>query len=258
VAAASVAAQIRAGLAARLPAPLVDELLAAYEEAKTKFYEGGLRLAEVEGGRFCEAAFRLLQSAGGQTVTPVGRQLNSEQTINVLSNLGATFPDSIRFHIPRSLRVVYDIRNKRDAAHLADGIDPNMQDATLVASVLDWVMAEFVRLYHNVAPDAAQAIVEDLVTRKAPAIQEFGPFLKVLNPKLKVSDRVLVLLYHQGKQGATLPDLSAWVHPDMRRNLARTLSTLEHDRALVHGDGRGFFITQAGLRYVEAKHLLKP
>ena len=31
------------------------------------------------------------------------------------------------------LRVVYDIPNKRDAAHLTDGIDPNVQDVTIVS-----------------------------------------------------------------------------------------------------------------------------
>jgi hypothetical protein len=43
-------------------------------------------------------------------------------------------PDSIRLHIPRTFRVIYDIRNKRDAAHLGDGIDPNLQDSTLVSA----------------------------------------------------------------------------------------------------------------------------
>jgi len=31
------------------------------QEAKRNFYLGGLRLSAVEGGRFCEATFRLLQ-----------------------------------------------------------------------------------------------------------------------------------------------------------------------------------------------------
>jgi hypothetical protein len=54
-------AVIHAGLAATLDSALVDELLDAYEEAKSNYYLGGLRLSAVEGGRFCEAAFRLLQ-----------------------------------------------------------------------------------------------------------------------------------------------------------------------------------------------------
>lgn len=111
-----------------LPAKLVDELLAAYEEAKQNFYLGGLRLSAVEGGRFCEAAFRLLEHITAGKSTPLNKQLDTDKLILALSNLPtAASLDSIRIHIPRALRVVYDIRNKRDAAHLADGIDPNLQ-----------------------------------------------------------------------------------------------------------------------------------
>ena len=77
----------------------------------------------------------------------------AEAIANYLQNLPSSAqPDSIRLHIPRALRMVYDIRNKRDAAHLANGIDPNLQDSTLVISVLDWVLAELIRLHHTVSP----------------------------------------------------------------------------------------------------------
>src|SRR5688572_19963302 len=135
---------------------IVAELLDAHAEAKHNFYLGGLRLSAVEGGRFCEAAFRALEELAGRPKTPLGKQLDTDKLISALANLSTTsHPDAIRLHIPRSLRVVYDIRNKRDAAHLADGIDPNLQDATLVVSVLDWVLSELVRLVHNVSPNEA-------------------------------------------------------------------------------------------------------
>jgi hypothetical protein len=51
---------IRASLVAAYVAALVDELIAAYEEAKRNYYLGGLRLSAIEGGRFAEAAFRML------------------------------------------------------------------------------------------------------------------------------------------------------------------------------------------------------
>src|SRR4051794_5175024 len=129
---------IQSQLAVALPPKLVDELLEAHAEAKRNLYLGGLRLSEVEGGRFCEAAFRLLEQIAHGRFTPLGTALNSEKTIHTLENLPkGSHPDAVRIHIPRALRLVYDIRNKRDVAHLADGIDPNLQDATMVASVLD-------------------------------------------------------------------------------------------------------------------------
>lgn len=252
-------AAIRASLASAHDPTLVDELLEAYIEAKRNFYEGGHRLNAVEGGRFCEAAYRLLDQRASGSFTPLGRQLDTERITRQLANLPyGSHPDSVRIYIPRSLRVVYDIRNNRDAAHLADGIDPNVQDATLVVSVLDWVMAEFVRLYHGSSPDQAQRVVEDLVTRRAPAIQEFGDYLKVLKPNLRASDHVLALLYHRGAAGATLAELTEWARPPMRANLKRTLTGLSDDKALVHFDGQRYIITDTGKQNVEGRRLLQP
>jgi hypothetical protein len=186
--------------------------------------------------------------------TPIGKQLNSEKIINFLAN-AASQRDAIRFHIPRSIRLVYDIRNKRDAAHLADGIDPNIQDATLVISVLDWILAEFVRLYHGVSAQQAQLIVDGLVQRKVPAIQNFGNFRKVLKPKLRASDFVLLLLYECGEAGAAYIRLDEWVPPKMRANLRRTLEQLVHDSARVHTEGGMYYITRLGLADVEKRRL---
>ncbi len=250
-------ALVEAQLSTRIQAKIVAELLDAHAEAKRNYYLGGLRLSAVEGGRFCEAAFRALEELGGRVPTPLGKQLNTDKLIATLANLSpATAPDAVRLHIPRSLRVIYDIRNKRDAAHLADGIDPNIQDATLVVSVLDWVLAEFIRLVHNVSPDEASRLVDTIVTRTAPIVQEFDGFLKVLNPKLGASDFILVLLYQCGKAGASFEELKLWIRPKMRANLKRTLDGLVEVKDFAHFDGTRYKITRLGEQSVERRKLL--
>jgi len=154
--------------------------------------------------------------------------------------------------------LVYDIRNKRDAAHLGDGLDPNLQDATVVTSILDWVLAEFIRLYHNVAADVAQGLVNQIVTRAVPVVQDFNGYLKILKPNLAVSDHCLVLLYHRGDKGAVFKELEAWVRPAMRANLGRTLNGLAERKDLVHFDGSRYLITRLGQKEVEGRHLVEP
>jgi hypothetical protein len=252
-------AAVQSQLAAKLPPKLVDELLEAHAEAKRNLYLGGLRLSEVEGGRFCEAAFRLLEQITQGTFTPIGTHLNSEATIQKLENLPkGSHSDAVRIHIPRALRLVYDIRNKRDAAHLADGINPNLQDATMVTSVLDWVLSEFIRLYHSVPANKAQQLVEQIVSRAVPIIQDFNGFLKVLKPKMAAGDHCLVILYHLGNQGCTFAEMEHWVRPQMRANLRRTLWGLAETKDLIHFDGNRYLITQLGQREVEARHLVDP
>jgi hypothetical protein len=248
-------AKIAAGFSAHFPKKLIDELLSAYQEAKHNFFLGGLRLSEVEGGRFCEAALRMLEHVITGNSTDLNRPLDSEKLIVALSNSPKTFPDSIRLHIPRAIRVVYDVRNNRDAAHLADGIDPNLQDATLVISALDWILAEFIRLYHQVSANEAHEIIDGLVSRRVPVIQDFDGFLKVLNPSLQVSGYILVLLYERGLVGASYAELEKWIRPSMRSNLRRTLSGMT-DKALLHENDAGIFkLTKLGYQQVEARNL---
>ena len=248
---------VQSQLATALPAKLVDELLEAHAEAKRNLYLGGLRLSEVEGGRFCEAAFRLLEHISQGSFTSLGTQLKSESIIQKLENLPKnSYPDVVRIHIPRALRLVYDIRNKRDVAHLGDGIDPNLQDATMVASVLDWVLAEFIRLYHNVTANVAQQLVSEIVTRAVPVIQDFNGFPKVLKPNLAVSEHCLVLLYQRGDRGCTFQEIHAWVRPQMRANLGRTLNNLVEAKDFAHFDGNSYYVTRLGQQEVEIRHLV--
>jgi hypothetical protein len=251
---------IRTSLVASYDAAVVDELLAAYEEAKSNYYLGGLRLSAVEGGRFAEAAFRMLQQETAGKFSAIGKSLpRTDKLIEELENLPTTsHPESVRLHIPRALRVVYDIRNKRDAAHLADGIDPNLQDATLVISMLDWILAEFVRLHHNVSANEAQKLVDELVTRVAPVIQDFDGFLKLLNPKLGATDQALVLLYQRGATGAEHTELEQWVAPKSRANLRRTLRAIVHTKAFAHQVGDRYTITRTGQLDVEKRKLVDP
>jgi hypothetical protein len=245
-----------AGQKAQFNSQLVDELLTAYQDAKRNFFLAGLRLSAVEGGRFCEAALRMLQEITAGSFTSLNQKLDTNKLILQLENSPkGSHSDSVRLNIPRAIRVVYDIRNNRDAAHLADGIDPNLQDATLVIANLDWILAEFVRQYHNVPATEAQRIVDALVTRTIPAVQDFNGFLKVLNPKLRTSEYVLLLLYERGTTGAIYAELETWVRPAMRRNLRRTLARLVHDSAFVHDDGNRFYITKRGMTEVEKRNL---
>jgi hypothetical protein len=157
----------------------------------------------------------------------------------------------------RALRLVYDIRNKRDAAHLADGIDPSFQDATLVISTINWVLAEFVRMYHGVSADEAHRIVDDIVARTVPIIQDFDGALKVLNTALGASEYCLVLLYHRGINGASFAELDSWVRPNMRTNLRRTIRRLDEELAFIHLDGNLYRITRAGERDIEQRRLFE-
>lgn len=243
-------------LAAGIPKELIDELLGAYEEAKRRYHLGDLRPSAIEGGRFSEAAFRILEWESKGTYTPLGTTLSKVPTLVNQLEAATSSPESVRFHIPRTLRAIYDIRNKRNIAHLADGIDPNTQDGKFVIGVLDWVVAEFVRLYHSVSAQEAQELIDSLVTKEVPALQvieERPVFLK----QLTAGQRILVILYWQSPSPVLRNQLRDWLPESDRRNLSTNLGRLEGTR-LIHRIDDRVYLTELGIKEVEAKDLLAP
>jgi hypothetical protein len=241
-----------------IPESLVDQLLETYVEQKRRFHLGDHRPQAVEGGRFCEAGFRIVQHECGLAVTPLGKNLPGISDSTLAQFESATnAPDSARFHIPRALKSIYNIRNKRDAAHLADGIDPNLQDATLIMANMDWVLAELVRLHHGVSASEAQQIIEDLVTREVPAVQEIAGQPVILTD-LQPRDQALLMLYRVGAEGATIDELLGWLPTTRRDHLRNRLKKLQESK-LVHMHANGnVYLTIRGMREVEDRNLAQP
>lgn len=242
-------------ITAGAPADVTHELFLAFFELKRRYVMDDLRPNAVEGGRFSEAAFRLLQWLSAGSFTPIGKTLPSVPKLMTTIEQSGHTSESVRLHIPRTLRLVYDIRNKRDAAHLADGIDPNLQDATLIVANASWVLAEFVRYFLKSNPSDAHVAIEQLVARDLPVIQEFNGYPRLLKD-LKTSDHVMVLLYWAGRP-VTLNELSGWLVPKMRANLKRTVQGLS-GKHLTHLDGQEVHLTHPGARYVVEAGLLQP
>lgn len=250
--------RIKVVLKTRFPANLVDELADCYSEQKRNFFLGNHRPNEIEGGRFSEAAFRLLEHFTGLPSTPLGTQINTDGLIRNLQQLpSASFNESVRLHIPRTLRVIYDIRNKRDVAHLADGIDPNLQDSSFVFASLDWVLAEFIRISGGTTPDEAFALVKSITVHSIPAVEDFNGFLKTLKPSLGPLDRILLLLYHRNVTGATFDELKSWLKPSQRSNARRDLNKLEHEKDFIILQNNNYLITRLGILEVQKKKLVE-
>ena len=233
-------------------------MLAAYVEAKRRYHLGDHRPQAVEGGRFSEAVFRVLQHLCGIAVTPLGKALPPTDKLLPRFENATGRPDGIRLHIPRTLKLIYDIRSKRDVAHLGDGIDPNLQDATLVTGCMDWVVAELVRLHHGVSADEAQRIIEDLVTKEVPAVQEIEG-QPVILADLQPREQALLLLYRAGAGGLSLDELASGLRTPRKDHLKARLQRLDEEKLVLHHpETNRYYVTARGARYVEEKRLAQP
>jgi hypothetical protein len=95
--------EIRRGFSdAGFPDDLVDEVLDSYVEVKRRFHLGDHRPQAVEGGRFSEGVFRMLQHATTGKYTALGKSLPTvDRLLTTLENASGE-RDAIRLHVPRT------------------------------------------------------------------------------------------------------------------------------------------------------------
>lgn len=231
---------------------LVKSLLRSYVELKENFYLGKHKPTEMEAGHFVEAVRRLVQQEETGTFTPLGKKLPvfDNKELQRLESATSLY-DSFRFHIPRALKLIYQIRSKRGAGHLAGEVNPNYMDSLLVVSVCDWVMAELVRLNsEDVSPQEAQNMVDNLAKRRIPLVQEIAGYPKILDPTLNIPKQIRALLYIRSDEGASVQELQQWIKSTSKTNLLQALKRLDKS-ADVHFDGEHCWITEKGMRYVQ-------
>ncbi len=244
-----------ATLFSTLPTPLVKNLEKSYTQIRTNFAQRRYEPSELNGGKFCEVVFRILEwyTSTSKTYTPLGTKIRDfGQATRRFESLTA-YPDSVRFHIPKIINALYDIRNKRGVGHIGGDVDPNHMDALFVVGSTSWVMAELVRIFHNLSISEAQETVEALVSKRISVVWEVAGKRRVLNPSLNYSDRTLLLLYDsypKALRDETLCEWTEYTNPAVYRT--KLLGPL-HKKKLIEYDVRSgdVHLSPTGLRYVE-------
>ncbi|HML02963.1 MAG TPA: hypothetical protein VK487_06280 [Candidatus Bathyarchaeia archaeon] len=246
--------QIKQQLEKAFSKELLDKLFESYQLAYENYYESKYRPCCSEAGRFAEIALRMLQEATTGKYVPLGQSIPnfSSEVINLEKVDSSKFSQSLRIQIPRTLQVIYDIRNKRDVGHVGGDVDANFSDATLSLISCNWVLTEFIRIYFTSDIATAQDMVNSIVKIRIPLIQDFNGFLKMLNPNLRLPEKILAFLYYRSSEGATVKEMNQWLANRIQTgHMNLTLGKLEHQKAYVHRDGDRYLITETGRKYVE-------
>ncbi len=241
-----------------VPTEIVDELESSYSEIKKNFREGRYEPSELDGAKFCEVVYRLLEwyTSTANTYTPFGSRINNfEKGARDFGNLPSAFPDSIRLHIPRVLIPLYSIRNNRGVGHVGGDVNPNYMDAVYVVSACDWVLAELIRVFHNVEPAKAARLVQGIVTKKVPLIWEVGTIKRVLDPNLSYTDKALALLYSEYPGSVSESTLLKWVEHSNPSVFREDILLVCHRQRLIEYNKASGKVTLSpvGVAYVERK-----
>ncbi len=126
-------------------------------------------------------------------------------------------------------------------------------DCSLVVSACDWILSEFLRLYHTADPNEIQNTIHKLVDKNVPFIEEFGGDIVILDEKLSSIDDILLTLYHFYPEFVPRSDLNRYLKHRTPPVLSRWLKKIEEERLIYHKNGL-FCLTKKGIQVVEAKH----
>jgi hypothetical protein len=239
-----------------LPEVLRRELIDELNKIERNYREGRWEPAELDGGRLAEVVFSIAKGHLDGTMPP--RSYKPPQMVQEIQRLeqypAAAGPRSIRVLIPRILLGIVDIRNDRDVGHVGGEVPSNHMDATYVLGAAKWLVAELVRVFHQVDVRTATQFVEALIERDTPAVWEVVPGTKrVLNTKMNVRDKVLLLLH--STPGPVLDrDLLAWSEYSNASRFRTAVLPSLHDDKLVDYDVKTGLVrlSEPGARYVEA------
>lgn len=242
-----------------IPAGLRQELLNEFEKITRNYRETRWEAAELDGGRLCEVIYTIIAGHLNGDTYPA-RASKPDRFDDACRKLAhapkASYSKSARLTIPRVLISLYDLRNQRGVGHVGGDVSANHMDATYVLYTAKWLMAELVRLFHQVTVAEATAVVDTLVDRTVPILWKVGDATRVLNTSLSLADKTLLLLYHQ-PQGVSEADLVRDLEQKRPADYrARILKSL-HERKLVEYDATSKYaqLSPTGIREVEERLL---
>jgi hypothetical protein len=236
-----------------LPTSLREELLVAFNEIVTNYRERRWEPSELNGGKLCEITYTIIKGYVDNSYPATSsKPSNMVDACRSLEQASFTIPRSVKIQIPRMLIALYEIRNNRGVGHAGGDINPNEMDATCVLYMSKWLVAELVRIYHNIDTETAESVVESIIERVSPVVWKVGDKLRVLDTTIKMKEKTLLLL-HQTSTPVQEQILVDWIEHSnpsaYRRDVLRPL----HQDKLIEYDTETHLIhlSPKGVLYLE-------
>lgn len=243
---------------AAIPTGLRSPLIEEYEQALDEYRAADWEKVGLKAGKFCEIAYWVCEGhATGTYATSPSKPSNFPQACRNLEQHNGAKGKSLCMQVPKVLAALYELRNNRAIGHVSSEISPNHMDAEFFLRGMKWAMGEFVRNYSKLPLVESHAIVEAVTARTFRMVWTNGDVRRVLEPAKTAGQKVLILLYAEGKP-VTVAQLQTWIEykngTDFRRRVLKDL----HKKALVHFDenAASVQILPTGQAHVESSGLL--
>lgn len=245
--------KIKAIFESKFNKDFVQNLLDHYDGVISAFFNEDWEKCLLKSGKFIEAVMKCLhQFRTGEIKTKVDVGTEIDKLITSDKN---KFDSTIRIFIPRACRFVYNIASDRGGRHDIVNFNPNYMDAMCVTYMVSWIMAEFIRCFHNtiITVDQAQNIADSLLERKFSIVEKVGKLTFIHKKNISAREVILVTLFLKGKNGVGRNEViqAVEIHGHTRRNAQTSLSQLSHERLIFEDDNQIVKILNPGIKKAE-------
>lgn len=232
---------------------IAEKLIEAYVEIESNYVLEKWKPSELDSGHFVEVVRRIVEfELFGGTYTNFGSRLNNFNDSELQRYERQNGDDSFRMLIPRALKAIFNIRNKRGVAHISD-ISPNEMDATYILYSSKWILSEIVRLKTNLSISETQSLISEIVERRIEILWKEKDFTRVLDTNMAAKDKVLILLYDSSPQKIdVLQDTIEYKNPYNFRDI---IEEHHNERRIEFRENGNCFISPKGI--TEAESILK-
>lgn len=216
-----------------IPAGLRDPLIKEFEQGLDEYRAADWEKVGLKAGKFCEIAYCICEGhATGAYADAPSKPSNFPQACRNLEQHNGTKGKSLCMQVPKVLAALYELRNNRAIGHVSAEVSPNHMDAEFFLRGLKWVMGELVRNFSQLPLAESHAVVEAVTARTFHMVWSNGDLRRVLEPAKTAGQKVLILLYAEGKP-VSVAMLQSWVEYKNGSEFKRKVLKDLHKKALV-------------------------
>ena len=125
--------------------------------------------------------------------------------------------------------------------------------SSYVVSTCDWILAEVLRLFHTEDLENVRRLMQELMEKNIPLIENFGEDKIILNNKFKIKDKILIYLLDSYPSYLNIKTLKKWIKPRYPQELTSNLGNLIKEN-LVYKNKNLCILTKKGIKFVENKY----
>ena len=234
-------------LSLKIERKLVQDLIDSFIKMKHYLFIDKYEECLVFTGHFCETVLKIIEYNANKVILNEIRDKNN--LLRKIENY-TQLSDQERIIIPRLTGSVYDIRNRKRSGHAA-GILPTKNDTLLVDRVCTYILVEFLLMYYSDDIAKIHKMIDNLITRKAPFIEEIDGILLGYG-NVSLQSLILYILYTNSNNGSlSRVDIISKLPTYAKVNVQNSISQLKKKNKIYENSDKKLFLTQNGSIFLE-------